>query len=328
MVPDVAARLRARRTVARDTDCMPQVVVVGSLNADLVVALERLPLPGETVLGMRIDRYPGGKGLNQTVAARRMGADVALVGAVGDDEAGAGLRAVLAVESVLDSVTVVAGEASGTALIEVAGDGQNRIVVVPGANGWIGAATVRRVLAALPAPRVVLAQAEIPVEAVRAAMSAGRERGALTVLNASPAEGLPLEVLRHVDVVVVNEHEASILTGRPTRTPAESHAAAQELVALGPSLAVLTRGEHGAAWATAGGGGTVAAFPVDALDTVGAGDAFCGALVDGLSRGIAESDAVRRAAAAGALAATRHGAVPSLPTAAEVDELLERPGHG
>jgi ribokinase len=282
-----------------------------------------LPDPGETVLGDRVDRFPGGKGLNQAVAAARMGARVTMVGALGDDASGAELRAVLREESVDAAVATVAGSASGTALIEVAHDGENRIVVVPGANALLEPDDVQRAIVARRRTAVVLAQAEIPVPAVAAALSSGRAHGALTVLNASPAQPSLVDLLRDVDLVVVNEHEAAALTGLAAGSRTEADAAARELLVLGARAAVVTLGADGVVWATTDqGGGEHAAFAIDPVDTVGAGDAFCGALVAGLAQGDALPDALRRAGAAGAIAATRHGAVPSLPRAEEVAALV------
>jgi len=302
---------------------MAQVVVVGSLNNDVVVSLERLPLPGETVLGLEVHHHAGGKGLNQAVAAARLGATVGLVGAVGDDDAGARLRSVLAEEGIDDRLRTVRGIASGTALIEVDTRGENRIVVVPGSNGLLSDGDVAAAAAGLEAPAVVLAQAEIPLATVAAAMAWGRECGALTILNPSPAAPLPDGLLAHVDVLVANEHEAALLAGSPVSTRTEALTAARALRALGPRTVVVTRGADGSVWSSAADGdGSQQAFVVTAVDAVGAGDAYCGALAAQLARGETIAVAVRWAGAAGALATTRPGAVPSLPYRDSVERLL------
>lgn len=302
---------------------MAQVVVVGSLNNDVVVSVERLPLPGETVLGLEVRQHAGGKGLNQAVAAARIGAAVSLVGAVGDDDAGVRLRSVLAEEGIDDLLRTVPGLASGTALIEVDARGENRIVVVPGSNGLLADAHVTEAAASLEAPAVVLAQAEIPLTTVAAAMRWGRGCGALTVFNPSPAGPLPEGLLADVDVLVANEHEAALLAGSPVSTSDEALTAARALRALGPRIVVVTRGADGSVWSSAADGdGSQQAFDVAAVDAVGAGDAYCGALAARLARGETIASAVRWASAAGALATTRPGAVPSLPHRDAVERML------
>jgi ribokinase len=325
MLPDPSAQpWEPRLSRTRQDDRVTRVVVVGSLNSDVVVQVPRLPLPGETLLGDRVDRYPGGKGLNQAVAAARLGSPVTMVGCLARDAAGDELLDVLRSEGITAAITRVDDGSSGTALIEVAGDGENRIVVVPGSNARLDAGEVSRAVTHAYPVAVVLAQAEIPAAAVAAAMRAGRSAGATTVLNASPAQEPAPGLLADVDVVVVNEHEAALLTGVDASTRTEAGAAARALVLLGPATAVVTLGGNGVVWAdSTGRGGVQAAYAVDPVDTVGAGDAFCGALAEGLARGLGLEVAVRRAAAAGALATTRAGAVPSLPSAAAVDALVD-----
>lgn len=303
---------------------MSQVVVVGSLNVDVHVVVDRLPAPGETVLARGMEHYPGGKGLNQAVAAARVGADVTLIGALGDDDAATMLAGVVAREGIAAQLDRCARTPSGTALIEVAVDGENRIVVVPGANALLTREHVRDAVRSAIDVAVVLAQAEIPLSALESAMVTGRSAGALTVLNPSPALQVPAAVMEHVDVVVANEHEAAILTGLDATGGHGAAAAAAALVEAGATTAIVTRGAEGAAWAEAGRSGSVAAFAVEAIDTVGAGDAFCGALCAALAGGVGTEAALRWASAAGALAASRAGAVPSLPTETEVRNLVGR----
>jgi ribokinase len=283
------------------------VVVVGSANLDLVATTHRLPGPGETVLGSDFAQHPGGKGLNQAVAAARAGASVAFVAAVGDDDAGLRLRSVAEDEGIdVAGVVVAAGATTGRALITVDERGENSIVVIPGAN------SLARV-ASLPSATVVLAQLETPVETVIAAFTAARSAGSRTVLNPAPVpnDGLPPELLALCDVIVPNEHEVELLGG------------VDRLVAAGVGAVVVTRGAAGVTVTRAGDPATlsIAAFEVDPIDTTGAGDAFCGTLACGLATGADLPDAARRAAAAGALATTVAGAVPSLPVAAEIDRL-------
>lgn len=294
------------------------VVVVGSVNLDTTLDVERLPRQGETVMARVARTGVGGKGANQAVAAARQGADTAFVGLVGPDAAGRVLLDALIDEGVdVGACRVVDAAPSGQALITVDAGGANTIVVAAGANGLLSEDDVSLAGRA----RVVLAQLEVPVPAVWAALASGRAAGATTVLNPAPAVGaLDRGLLRLCDVIVPNEHEAVALTG--AASPA---AAASELGALSDgATVVVTCGERGAIVWREGRETSVPAFRVDAIDTVAAGDAFCGSLAAALAGGAAFDDALRRASAAGALAATVRGALRSLPTRAEVDELLAR----
>ncbi len=279
------------------------VCVVGSANLDLVAMTARIPAPGETVLGHGYAEYPGGKGLNQAVAAARAGARVAFVGAVGSDTAGHVLLTVLRADGIdVANVAVVDGP-TGRALIGVADSGENSIIVVAGANASVTASGV-------PAARVVLAQLETPVRVVHDALAAARAAGAITVLNPAPAQPLPPELLALCDIVIPNEHEAELLGGP------------QAMFELGATVVVVTRGAAGAELHSAAG---VVAFPalrVDTIDTTAAGDAFCGALCARLAMGDHLDEAMRFAGAAGALATTVAGAVPSLASAEAIERLL------
>jgi ribokinase len=298
------------------------VVVVGSLNVDLVVGLERMPAPGETVLGTSFDRHAGGKGLNQAVAAARLGANVHLIGAVGSDESGVWLRGVVAHEGIDGSAITTVDGPSGTALIEVEHSGMNRIVVVPGANSSVTAQEVTEAIAAIPEVSVVLVQGEVPTEAIEAAMKAGRSRSAITIFNPAPVRDYPQSLLAFVDIIVPNEHEAAHLTGMDTGTTVDANEAALTFIDKGCGHAIITRGSHGAIWVSATSSGSMAAFSVETIDTVAAGDAFCGGLAAALATGETFTNALRWASAAGALATTIAGAVPSLPSRELVEELL------
>jgi len=269
----------------------PSLTVVGSINLDLVARCRRLPLPGETVTDASFERFPGGKGANQAVAAARLGADVALVGAVGrdpfSDEALASLR-----EADV-RLTVADGDApTGVALIYVDSAGETQIVVAPGANSEVEApGSVEN----------VLCQLEIPLETVAAA---ARVTSGFFALNAAPSKPVPVEVLGRADLVVVNRHELDALPEAPR-------------------LTALTLGAEGAVLLEDGQEIARAAPPkVDAVDGTGAGDAFTACMVVSLLEGRDRKEALRRSCAAGALAASRVGAQPSLPTTAEIDEIL------
>ena len=267
----------------------PELTVVGSVNLDLVARVERLPRPGETVTDADFARVPGGKGANQAVAAARLGAEVSFFGCVGDDhfadEALVGLR-----EASVD-LRVGRGSQTGIALIVVDANGDNQIVVVPGANGEME--PVR------PGGNV-LCQLEIPIEAVAAAA----ESAAFFCLNAAPAKRVPETVVDRAELVVVNRYELEALPRRPRLTA----------LTLGEEGAVLL--EDGVEVARA------APPPVQAVDGTAAGDAFTASLVVSHLEGRDWHEALRRACAAGAITASRFGAQPSLPTAAEVNELL------
>ena len=286
---------------------MFDVAVVGSVNLDLVATTARLPAPGETVSGSSYAEHAGGKGLNQAIAAARSGARVVLVAAVGDDAAGARLRSLAADEGIdVTAVAVLAGEVTGRALITVDDHAENSIVVVPGANALLQAGSP-------PRARVVIAQLEVPLEEVITAFRSARRDGATTILNPAPAQVLPDELVQLCDIVVPNEHEADLIGGVQALL---DHGVSAVVTTLGASGVVVSESIDDAieTW-------SAPAFDVEPLDTTGAGDAFCGALAARLAAGDDLHDAVRYAAAAGALATTVAGAVPSLPHAAAIRAL-------
>jgi ribokinase len=267
----------------------PDLAVVGSINLDLVARVERLPRPGETLTGATLDRYPGGKGANQAVAAARLGAAVTLYGAVGTDDFAHEALTLLEEEPV-NTVLRRTG-ATGIALILVDQHGENEIVVVPGANAEASAAA---------GAGAVLCQLEIPIETVELA-AAHADR---FFLNAAPAREIPASLVEQAEVVVVNTHELDALPATPR-------------------LTALTLGEEGAVLLEHGKEVARATPPkVEAVDGTAAGDAFTACLVVSILQGRDHEEALRRACAAGAIAASRHGAQPSLPTAAEVDAIL------
>ena len=306
----------------------PQVTVLGSLNMDISVTVPRLPEPGATVLGSPARFTPGGKGANQAVAAARLGATVRMAGCVGDDDFGRQLLAALRQEGVdAAAVRTVTGVPTGLAMISVDPAGENLITVAPGANHEVGAGEVA---AAASSPGDVLVIcAEIPVPAIKAALARASRvsgSGARCVLNLAPAPQPPPEaaaiVAEGVDWLVVNETEAAAVLGRKVEGLADASQAAAALVAAGARHAVVTAGAHGAALAPGtgpeGAPVTIEAFRVEAVDTVGAGDTFVGALAVALAAGVPPAEAVRAAAAAGATAATRHGAQAAMPRPADI----------
>jgi ribokinase len=291
------------------------VLVFGSANADLVFQVPELPAPGRTVLGDAYRALPGGKGANQAVAAARDGARTAFAGAVGRDALAATALATLRAAGV-DCARVAETDApTGCAAICVDPAGRNQIAVAAGANALARAAQVED--AALTPATVLLAQMEVPAAETAALVLRARARGARVLLNLAPPAEIAPEVLRAVDLLVVNEHEAAWLAAR-LGTAAE---AATLRAALGVTVAV-TRGEAGAEAATEEGVLRVPAFAVAATDTTGAGDGWCGVLAAALDRALPLRAAMLRASAAAALCCTRPGAASAMPAAAEIDALL------
>ena len=304
---------------------MGRVVVLGSSNTDFVLAGERLPAPGETVLGDRFFRAAGGKGANQAVAAARAGASVTLLGAVGADDLGRQALAGLDDEGIdLTHVRVVADCSSGVALILVDGQGQNLIGVGPGANARVTVDDIAALPdAAFPRSAIFVAQLEVPRPAVRAAFERAREAGMRTVFNPAPAHAEVADPgwLRLIDVLVANEHEAAELAGLE-RLDADLGAverAVSKLCAAGCGAVVVTLGARGYAFGDATGVRHAPAYDVVAVDSVAAGDAFVGVLAAALSQGNSLVDAATLANKSAAIAVTRPGAQPSLPRRAEVD---------
>jgi ribokinase len=299
---------------------LARVVVFGSVNWDHSVSVEHLPAPGETVIGSGYLAVPGGKGLNQAVTAARQGVQVSIVCCVGDDPAGRLLVEALDHEGISTAWSrQVPGVPSGTALITVAKGGANTIVVASGANSQLSQADVEVAAPWLVPRAVALAQLEIPQATVEAALSLAKSRGSLTVLNASPAPAsLPGSLVGNVDVLVANEGEAAALSGRESPEEAALH-----LSRVGWRSVVVTLGERGALVLEQGSQPSrVPSFEVEAVDSTAAGDAFCGALVAALAEGADLQGATCRGCAAGALAATAMGALPSLPSREAVFALL------
>jgi ribokinase len=269
---------------------------------------------------------PGGKGANQAVAAARLGGQVRMIGAVGRDAFGTELIANLKAAGVNTDRVERAAAATGVALITVAETGENTIVIAAGANGTVSAQTAEENEDAIAAADALLLQLEVPLSAVAAAaQTAGRHRVPV-ILNPAPARPLPIELLRHVSYLIPNEHEAALLTGLPTGTIEEATQAAVALQRMGVGQVVITLGERGALTLSDDGPVVVSSFPVPAVDTTAAGDAFLGAFAVALTEGRSLEEAVRWGCAAGALACTVLGAQPSLPTREAVEKLLDPKG--
>ena len=298
-----------------------RVCVVGALHRDLVVRAPRFAQPGETVLGEGFELFVGGKGANQAVAASRLGARVALVGAVGDDEWGRAVRAALASEGIdLAHVESVPKLHTGVGVITVVPGGENTIVVASGADLSVTVEHVARAGGAIAEADVLLAQGELRPEVTLRALELARAASTTVVYNAAPAGALPEGFLRHVDVLVANRGEAADLLGDAAREIAPQ-GLARRLASLGPERIVLTLGSEGAFHFDGSELEHVPSFRVDAVDATAAGDAFVAALAVARAEGARLKDAVRFACAAGALATSVRGAIPSLPAREAVEAL-------
>ncbi|WP_419735634.1 ribokinase [Pseudomonas sp. COR18] len=297
-----------------------KVVVIGSLNMDLVTRAERLPRAGETLIGQSFGTVPGGKGANQAVAAARLGAQVSMVGCVGDDAYGQQLRDALLAEGIdCQAVTAVEGVSSGVALIVVDDSSQNAIVIVAGGNGRVSREGVKGFDAVLQAADVIICQLEIPLDTVGYALKRGRELGKTVILNPAPASApLPADWYASIDYLIPNESEASALSGLPVDSQASAEAAAARLMAAGAGKVIITLGAQGSLFADGQGFTHFPAPKVQALDTTAAGDTFVGGFAAALACGKSEAEAIRFGQVAAALSVTRAGAQPSIPQLSEV----------
>ncbi|WP_175940318.1 ribokinase [Caballeronia sp. BCC1704] len=299
-----------------------RVVVVGSLNMDLVARAPRLPKPGETLAGSAFVQAPGGKGANQAVAAARLGAQVAMIGCVGGDANGATLRAGLEAEGIDCAALATSAHApTGVALIIVDDASQNAIVIVAGSNAQVTPAVIDEQEALLARADVIVCQLETPPETVRAALAAGRRLGRTTILNPAPAAStLPADWFALIDYLIPNELEAATLSGIAIATPDDARRAARMLKEKGARNVIITLGAQGV-FALLGDDSDGQHLPspkVEAVDTTAAGDTFIGGFAAELARGSAVADAIAFGQRAAALAVTREGAQPSIPRRSEI----------
>lgn len=304
-------------------DMQANVVVIGSLNMDLVTRAPRMPAPGETLAGDSFVTVPGGKGANQAVAAARLGAMVAMIGCVGEDAYGEQLRTALLNEQIdCQGVITVPGVSTGVAAIMVDAKGQNAIVIVAGGNGRLTPEVAERFDTVLVGAEVIICQLEVPMESVAHVLRRARELGKTVILNPAPAAApLPEGWYALIDYLIPNESEAAVLTGQAVDSLASAETAAKALLAAGAGKVIVTLGERGALFASGRG---VVHFPapqVIAVDSTAAGDTFVGGFAAALAQGRSEIQAIRFAQAAAALSVTRPGAQPSIPTLAEVKDI-------
>jgi len=300
------------------------ILVVGSSNTDMIIQIDRIPRPGETILGGEFSIAAGGKGANQAVGAARAGGDVTFVARVGQDMFGDQAIAGFRRDGInVDCVFRDKAAPSGVALIFVAKDGENSIAVAGGANGKLSPADVKKAAKAIRSAAVLVAQLETPLETVQAAAAIAVKAGVRVILNPAPARPLPDSLLKLVSILTPNETEAELLTGIKVTDEAAAAKTADKLRSRGVQTVILTLGPRGAFIATADGKQLVPGFKVKAVDSTAAGDIFNGALAVALAEGKPLPTAVRFANAAAALSVTKLGAQPSAPTRKEIEKLLK-----
>lgn len=290
------------------------IVVVGSLNMDLVMRTPRAPVGGETLTGHEFSTLPGGKGANQSVACVRLGARVAMIGRVGDDGFGHGLRDGLAADGIdVSGVKPVPGMVTGVAMIVVEDIGQNRIILAPGANGVLSESDIDAQADTIRAASLLVAQLEIPLPAVQRAVAIAHAAGVPVLLNPAPAVVFPEVIWSQLSFLVPNESEAALLAGFPVKTVDDAFKAARLFRQRGVACVLITLGEQGVAIVDDEGERHLPAQVVKAVDTTAAGDTFIGGFTAGLTEGMSLDNAVRLGQAASALCVTRFGAQPSIP---------------
>jgi len=301
---------------------MGRVVVVGSYNVGLTVVAPAFPAPGQTVLGHTFDMGPGGKGSNQAIGARRLGADVSLVVKLGNDRFASDARELFAGEGLVGPGILRADTHTGVGLIFVDGDGRNMIAVAPGANGRLGPGDLDSVPDLFEGATHLLCQLECPPSLFAAAARRARAAGVTTILNPAPAVPLEDEVLALAEVLTPNETELEVLAGTPVRDEAEAEAAARTLLARGVGRVVVTLGDRGVLLVGDGAARRLPARAVRAVDTTGAGDAFNAGFAAGLSAGLTDEEALDLGIRAGAFCVTRLGVIDGLPTREQLDAVV------
>ncbi|WP_238652796.1 ribokinase [Paenibacillus piscarius] len=300
------------------------IVVIGSLNMDMVVRADRAPEAGETLLGQGFALSPGGKGANQAVAAARLGAEVTMIGRVGKDAFGSGMLEIMEQEQVHTAyISQSDSEATGVASIVVDGNGENRIIVVPGANVEMTPEDIEALETVISEARIVVMQLETDLAMCEAAAGIAARHGIPVILNPAPAQPLRDELLKHVSYLTPNETEAGILAGISVESLEDAERAAGIMLQKGVQHVIVTLGSQGALIVDTAGSRHVPGFPVQAVDTVAAGDSFNGALAWQLTCGKTLEEAVRFANAVGALAVGKTGAISSLPKLEEVEQFLQ-----
>ncbi|OME10661.1 ribokinase [Paenibacillus odorifer] len=301
------------------------IVVIGSLNMDMVVRTNRSPDAGETLIGQAFALSPGGKGANQAVAAARLGAEVSMIGRVGKDTFGSEMLEIIRNEGIhIEHISVSEHQATGVASIIIEEDGENRIIVVPGANIELTVQDIQALEAVISQTKIIVLQLEMDLAMSEQAIAIAHRKGIPVILNPAPARVLKDEMLAQVSYLTPNETEAGILSGMTVDSAETAEQAARILLQKGVQNVIVTLGSKGALIVNAEGAKAVPGFPVKAVDTVAAGDSFNGALAQQLVLGKTLEEAVSFANAVGALAVGKEGAIPSLPQLSEVEQFLKR----
>jgi ribokinase len=298
------------------------VLVFGSLNLDLVTYADKLPAIGETIVGEKLLKFPGGKGLNQAIAARRAGSEVLMVGSIGNDADGDYLFDILKSENIDPKFITKTSEQTGIAVIEVSKSAENRIIIIAGANSKTKFSN--EVLTSTPSVTVSLAQLETPIAEVAKFIHESKAAGKITILNPAPIQKLDQQLLQDTDYLIANETEASFLIGSAVEHLSKDEAVtiARQLQKNGSKKLIITLGEQGSVYLDQEKELFTPAYKVKAVDTTAAGDAFCGAFATAISENKPVEYALKFASAAGGLAATKAGAVPSLPTQQEILSMI------
>ena len=298
------------------------VLVFGSLNLDLVTYADKLPAIGETIVGEKLLKFPGGKGLNQAIAARRAGSEVLMVGSIGNDADGDYLFNILKSENIDPKFITKTSEQTGIAVIEVSKSAENRIIIIAGANSKTRFSN--EVLTSSPSVTVSLAQLETPIAEVAKFIHESKAAGKITILNPAPIQKLDQQLLQDTDYLIANETEASFLIGSAVEHLSKDEAVtiARQLQNNGSKKVIITLGEQGSVYLDQEKELFIPAYKVKAVDTTAAGDAFCGAFATAISENKPVEYALKFASAAGGLAATKAGAVPSLPTQQEILSMI------
>ncbi|MBP3399491.1 MAG: ribokinase [Erysipelotrichaceae bacterium] len=303
---------------------MSKITVVGSFSMDLTVTMDTFPKEGQTIIGKKMLKNPGGKGANQCIACARLGGDVEMIGMLGDDENGRIIKDLFIKEGVnVSHVLTTDLEPTTIALIEIDASAQNKIVVVPAANFVYSIEDLQNVKEVIANTEMVVAQLEMRLDVMEELAKMCQKLNVPLILNPAPAVPLSDELLSRVTYLTPNETELSVLTGHPVDTLDQMKEAAQMLLDRGVKHVIATLGDKGALLADASGMKVIAGYKVHAIDTVAAGDSFNGALAKALVDGKSLEEAILLANAVGALTVTRHGAVPSLPTKSEVEEFIK-----
>jgi ribokinase len=306
----------------------PNIVVIGSINMDLVTETERFPARGETVIGQKFRQVPGGKGANQAVAASRLGASVSLIGAIGDDSLGESLKSNLINEKIdIQGLHTIPNQASGIAQITVAEE-DNSIIVIPGANAWFTPEMLVEHEELLAKADMIMLQLEIPLETVEKALDLAARHQVPVILNPAPAQELSAELLHKVTYLTPNETELALLSSTLLKNDYDFSTAVQSLLDQGVKQVITTRGSRGAFFYDKNRWELQRSFSVGVVDTTGAGDAFNGGLAVALAKRQPLHEAVRFASAVGALAVTKWGAQSGMPTESDVDQFLAERDDG